>query len=220
MKSKFAENMKAFRKERKMTQEQIAEIMGVTVGAVYKWESKQSAPDLGTIMALAELFEISTDVLIGYEWQRTNAESALARMKELSADKCYEKAGLEAEKLLKKFPNNFDIVYQSGMMYLAKGEDTGEKNAGRRAVELLEHACELIAQNTDNSITEVSIRTQIAKAQFQLGNIKTALKLLKKYNACGVNDAFIGMLLADYIHDIDEAGKYLGKAVAAQYASW
>lgn len=127
MKSKFAENIKAFRKERRMTQEQLAEIMGVTVGAVYKWESKQSAPDLSTIMALADLFETSTDVLVGYEWQGTNAQSALARIKKLSAEKCYEEAGPEAEKLLKKFPNNFDIVYQSGLMYLAKGEDTGEK---------------------------------------------------------------------------------------------
>lgn len=219
MKSKFAENIKAFRKERRMTQEQLAEIMGVTVGAVYKWESKQSAPDLSTIMALADLFETSTDVLVGYEWQGTNAQSALARIKKLSAEKCYEEAGPEAEKLLKKFPNNFDIVYQSGLMYLAKGEDTGEKSAGRRAVELLEHACELIAQNTDDSVTEVSIRTQISKAQLQLGNIKTALKLLKQYNACGVNDAFIGMLLADYIHDIDEAGKYLGKAVESAIAN-
>lgn len=38
MKIKLAENIKIFRKERKMTQEQLAEALGVTVGAVYKWE--------------------------------------------------------------------------------------------------------------------------------------------------------------------------------------
>ena len=69
MKSRLAENIKTFRKERKMTQEQLAEAMGVTVGAVYKWESDQSNPDLNLIIELADLFEVSTDVLLGYEWR-------------------------------------------------------------------------------------------------------------------------------------------------------
>ena len=59
MKSRLAENIKTFRKERKMTQEQLAEAMGVTVGAVYKWESDQSNPDLNLIIELADLFEVS-----------------------------------------------------------------------------------------------------------------------------------------------------------------
>ena len=59
MESRLAENIKTFRKERKMTQEQLAEAMGVTVGAVYKWESKQSNPDFDLIIELADLFEVS-----------------------------------------------------------------------------------------------------------------------------------------------------------------
>ncbi|MDE5746393.1 MAG: helix-turn-helix domain-containing protein, partial [Acetatifactor sp.] len=34
---KLAENIRAFRKQRSLTQEQLAEVLGVTVGAVYKW---------------------------------------------------------------------------------------------------------------------------------------------------------------------------------------
>lgn len=52
MKSRLAENIKAFRRERNLTQEQLAEAMGVTVGAVYKWESRQSNPDLNLIIEL------------------------------------------------------------------------------------------------------------------------------------------------------------------------
>ena len=76
MESRLAENIKTFRKERKMTQEQLAEAMGVTVGAVYKWESKQSNPDLDLIIELADLFEVSTDVLLGYEWRNGSMGSA------------------------------------------------------------------------------------------------------------------------------------------------
>ena len=37
MTNRLAENIRVFRKERGLTQEQLAEVLGVTVGAVYKW---------------------------------------------------------------------------------------------------------------------------------------------------------------------------------------
>ncbi|MBQ6215744.1 MAG: helix-turn-helix transcriptional regulator, partial [Erysipelotrichaceae bacterium] len=46
MKMMLAENIRAFRKERSLTQEQLAEALGVTAGAVYKWEAKLSTPEL------------------------------------------------------------------------------------------------------------------------------------------------------------------------------
>ena len=54
MKLTLAENIRAFRKERRLTQEQFAEAMGVTVGSVYKWETGQSIPEL-TILASGQI---------------------------------------------------------------------------------------------------------------------------------------------------------------------
>ena len=45
MKLSLSENIRSLRKQRKMTQEKLAEALGVTVGAVYKWESGQSQPE-------------------------------------------------------------------------------------------------------------------------------------------------------------------------------
>ena len=38
METRIAENIRAYRKQRGLTQEQLAEVLGVSVGAVYKWE--------------------------------------------------------------------------------------------------------------------------------------------------------------------------------------
>ncbi len=215
MRLKLSENIKKFRKERRMTQEQLAEVMGVSVSAVYKWESNQSVPEINLILEMADLFNTSTDVLLGYEWRKNNVDSFLERIKKLMKKKEYDEAILEVEKALKSYPNHFDIVYQSGLLYLELGEDMEHLDANNRAIELLNHACELIMQNQDDTVSEVSIQTQIAKAHLMLRNTELALQILKRYNVCGVNDAMIGMVLGDYLHDADEAEKYLGKAFAA-----
>ena len=186
MRVRLSENIKKFRKERKMTQEQLAEAMGVSVSAVYKWESGQSTPEINLILEIADLFNTSTDVLLGYEWRNNNAASALDRITALTREKEYDEATTEAEKALKSHPNNFDIVYQSALLYLELGEDSEHRELNNRAIELLNHACELIAQNKDETVSEVSIRAQMAKAHLLLHNTEAALRILKKYNVCGV----------------------------------
>ena len=64
MKLSLSENIRSFRKQRKMTQEKLAEALGVTVGAVYKWESGQTMPDLPKLVALSDLFGTSLDALV------------------------------------------------------------------------------------------------------------------------------------------------------------
>ena len=55
------------RKRLGLTQDALAELMGVTAQAVSKWENDQSCPDIGALPKLAEIFGISTDELLGVE---------------------------------------------------------------------------------------------------------------------------------------------------------
>ena len=59
----------SFRKEKGMTQLQLAEIMGVTDKAVSKWERDLSIPDVNSIPKLAETFGISVDELMQVKTQ-------------------------------------------------------------------------------------------------------------------------------------------------------
>lgn len=53
------------RKRLGLTQDQLAEKLGVTAQAVSKWENDQSCPDIAMLPKLAEIFGITTDVLLG-----------------------------------------------------------------------------------------------------------------------------------------------------------
>lgn len=55
------------RKALGLTQDQLAEKLGVTAQAVSKWENDQSCPDINMLPKLAEIFGITTDALLGCE---------------------------------------------------------------------------------------------------------------------------------------------------------
>lgn len=60
----LAERILALRKARNLSQEELAEQIGVSRQAVGKWESGQSQPDLDKVIALSEFFGVSCDYLL------------------------------------------------------------------------------------------------------------------------------------------------------------
>ncbi len=63
----FKDNLIQLRKMKTMTQEGIAEKVGVTRQAVAKWEAGETVPDLEKCRLLAELFGVSLDDLANYD---------------------------------------------------------------------------------------------------------------------------------------------------------
>ncbi len=60
----FSENLIHLRNHNNLTQEQVADSLGVTRQAVSKWEAGQCMPDVEKLIQLADLFQITTDELI------------------------------------------------------------------------------------------------------------------------------------------------------------
>ena len=60
----IGEKISALRKQRKMTQDELAEKMGVSSQAVSKWETNMSIPDLPSLINLADFFGITLDELV------------------------------------------------------------------------------------------------------------------------------------------------------------
>lgn len=193
MKIKIAENVKQFRKEHSLTQEQLAEALGVTVGAVYKWEAGLSFPEIRLLMELADLFEVSVDVLLGYDQQNASVEAIASRIEQYRNEMKFQEALTECEKALKKYPNNFKVVFQSAITYQVVFIESRTEEALDKSVQLFRQAIGLLYQNQDDEISEVTILNSIAQNYMMAGKMEAALDILKKNNVCGINNALIGL---------------------------
>ena len=63
----FNENLVQLRKLNQMTQEDVAEKVGVSRQAVAKWESGETSPDINNCVVLAEIFGVSLDDLVNWQ---------------------------------------------------------------------------------------------------------------------------------------------------------
>ena len=60
----IGETIRKYRKEKNMTQEEMANRLGVTAPAVNKWENGNSYPDIMMLVPIARLLDISLDTLL------------------------------------------------------------------------------------------------------------------------------------------------------------
>ena len=60
----FGENLKNVRKQRGVTQEELAEILGVSRQAISKWESGTSVPDVQLLLRIADFYNLTLDQLV------------------------------------------------------------------------------------------------------------------------------------------------------------
>ena len=210
---KLAENIKRLRKEKGITQERLAEALGVTVGAAYKWENGKSVPELNILIGMAQLFEVSIDALVGYETVSGGAKNAEERIHRLQSSKKYEEAIREAEIAVLRYPNDFGIIYRAGELYSLAGLEEQNEKYLYRGIELAERSVLLLSQNTDSDISEPFIRKTIAQSYIALGKKEKGLEILKKFNVCGVNDPTIAAVCASDSFSPTEAEYYMDRAL-------
>ena len=212
MEMTLAENIRAFRKQRSLTQEQLAEVLGVTTGAVYKWEAKLSVPELQVIMKLADFFDTSVDVLLGYKIRNNSLDAMADRMNAYIRNG--DPAALsEAEKALKKYPHSFMIVHGCAQIYNVFGSERHDPHYLRRALELYEQAQLLISQNTSSYVSEYTIYGDIGGIYTLLGEAEKGVDILKKHNTGGMFDDEIGEILALFLNRAEEAVPFLSDAL-------
>lgn len=82
----LADKIVELRKREGLSQEELAQKVGVSRQAVSKWESARSTPDINKILALSELFGVSTDYLLKDEVGSPGEAPAEASGREAASD--------------------------------------------------------------------------------------------------------------------------------------
>lgn len=70
----FSQRLRTLRKEEKLTQQNLADIINVKRATIAKWESKNAVPDIDTLQKIAVYFKTSIDYLIGKTNKRQSEE--------------------------------------------------------------------------------------------------------------------------------------------------
>ena len=118
---KLGEKIKNLRKQKGISQEVLANALGVTYQAVSKWETETAMPDVALVPAIASFFGVSTDELFDF-----NLFEREKLVEEICAD-AYQYRGCEPEKAeeilragLKRFPGN-DVILNN-LLYVIDWE--------------------------------------------------------------------------------------------------
>ena len=216
MKISLNENIRNYRKGMSLTQEQLAEAMGVSVATVSKWEGGTVSPDVEMLAELADFFQTSVDVLLGYQWKNRSMGQCVGELKYCYETSRYEEGKTEARKAVQRFPYSFPILYWSGMLLfvasirntngtLSSDEKVAEDMA--YAKELLKRALSVFEQNEDKSISREEIHQIIGNIYGYLGDKRRAVEYLEEYNICNVNDQMLGVFYS-YLGEYEKAKKY------------
>ena len=89
----LAKNIYNFRKQKGLTQEKLAEIMGVSYQAVSKWENEKSLPDVSVLPLLAKTFGCSIDALFSHQ-----NDLLIGNLKEITIEMLASLVSLEEKK--------------------------------------------------------------------------------------------------------------------------
>ncbi|MGM9946138.1 MAG: helix-turn-helix domain-containing protein [Lysinibacillus sp.] len=127
------------RKQLGVTQEQIADYVGVSRAAVSKWEKGLSYPDITLLPKLATYFNVSIDELLGYEPQLTKERIAklYANLAKQFSEKAFEEVEQEIEQLVAEYYACFPFVLKMAQLYINYYSKSSEPTAILQRVEQL-----------------------------------------------------------------------------------
>ena len=105
-------NIKRLRREKEITQEQLAEYLGITSRAVSQWECDRTAPDISQLPVLCHIFDVTADMLLGIDIEKNNEEIKKYIDKSVTYEKQgdFESSATTLREALRKFPKSFEIM--------------------------------------------------------------------------------------------------------------
>lgn len=212
MQLKLADNLVRLRREKQLTQEELADFLHVTKGSVSKWENRQSLPDVLMLPRLAVFFDVTVDELLGYETQL-----AREQIEQIYIGLCRDFTTLPVEEVLDKiqtlihrYYSCYPFLLQISILYLNHLDIMEEETRRRVLLEAVE-LCERISSSCEDIGIVNDAVSMKALLALSLGRSEEVIELLQPVtDPCrlGMNNNVL-LIQAYHVAGMDrEAGSF------------
>ena len=209
----LAENLIRLRREKEVTQEEVASFIGVTKASVSKRETKQSLPDILLLPVLASYYGVTVDELLGYKPQlgKEQIQKIYHDLAAEFAEKPFEEVMDASRKLVKKYYSCYSFLLQISILWLNHytfAEDPkSQMGILDETVELCTHIienCKDISICNDATVLKAIMDLQRGRPQEALDLVED---MLSPYRLASQSS---GILIQAYqmVGDMDKAVSY------------
>lgn len=118
----IGEIIRKYRKEKSMTQEEMAKCLGITAPAVNKWEKGKGQPDISLLVPVARLLGITLETLLSFNKDLKEEEIAVI-VKEIDQKfetESYNDVFIYAEDIINKYPGCYQLIWQLALILDAR----------------------------------------------------------------------------------------------------
>lgn len=177
---KIGEKIIECRRQQGITQDDLAQYMGVSKASVSKWETSTSYPDITLLPRIASYFSITVDELLGYEPQMSKRQirSSIQQLSQNFLSEPFVTAKQKCVELTQKYYSCFPLLYQIGSLYMSH---SGMVQDQKCASILLTDAIDLfrrIQKHADEIDLKKQARSMEAMCLLYLNRSDEALELL------------------------------------------
>jgi transcriptional regulator with XRE-family HTH domain len=201
----------AKRREKGITQEELAEHIGVSKASVSKWETGQSYPDITLLPQLAAYFDMSIDCLVGYtpQMDEDDINKLYRRLASDFSEKPFEDVVAECGIITKRYYSCYPLLLKISLLYINHASLTPDRERGEQILMATVQLCERVKMNSNNARLIRNAVSYQAMCYLFLGNGEAALELLGESPRLDMQD---GMLIAQafqILGNVDKAQEIL-----------
>lgn len=127
MKLQLGKNLKRLRRERDITQEELAEVLGVSFQSISRWELGVCYPDMNLLPAIASFFHVTVDALLGIDdaVERQKVAQYLSRFQESLSRGDVVACIAVAREGVAEFPNDYALLNKLMYALFLSGDEDG-----------------------------------------------------------------------------------------------
>ncbi|MDE7328050.1 MAG: helix-turn-helix domain-containing protein [Lachnospiraceae bacterium] len=177
----FAQNLTMLRHKHGITQEALADFIGVTKASVSKWETGQSVPDIQTLFLLAAYYDVTLDELLDYRPILTKKQirSLYHELAKDFAKKPFEEVFARSQGLVKNYYSCYGFLIQVAVLWLNHFMLAAPERQGEVLEEILKLCARIYGKSGDNGLCSDAIVIE-AIVKLQQGKSREVIATLEE----------------------------------------